>query len=128
MMSPNIINGIDILSLLRARDAFNLFRQDMLTDRDKAGAIRAFEFCYELSWKTMKRFLAVRDLEVTTPRDAIREAAKINWIQSPEQWFDFMKKRNLAPHTYEQEIVEELLEIFDDFSGSLHEFIEAIKK
>lgn len=42
------------------------------SELEKAGAIQAFEICYELSWKTMKRILAYRGLEANSPREVFR--------------------------------------------------------
>ncbi|MEI8295347.1 MAG: hypothetical protein WCG04_02345 [Alphaproteobacteria bacterium] len=36
--------SINIDSLLKAQKVFESFRKDMVNDRDKAGAIQAFEF------------------------------------------------------------------------------------
>lgn len=42
---------IKIDKLKKAQAIFDDFRKDMKTDRDKAGAVQAFEFCYELASK-----------------------------------------------------------------------------
>ena len=123
-----LINGIDISSLLKSKDVFELFRYDMCTDRDKAGAIRAFEFCFEMAWKTMKRILEKRGVTTNSPRDAIREAAKNNLISSPTQWFEFIDMRNVAYHTYDQENVEKVLSIFDTFSHNVDELSFNLKQ
>ena len=66
------IEEIGIENLLKARDRFEEFRRDMITDRDRAGAIQAFEFSYELAWKTIKRVLSKRDIDVMSPRESFR--------------------------------------------------------
>lgn len=119
----HIIDGIDIDSLLRARKTFEEFRKNMITDRDKAGAIQAFEFTYELAWKTMKRVLAKRGIEVGSPRDCIREAAINKLISDPEVWFSFLAIRNRASQTYEQENIDVVLQYFDVFSQAMHQLI-----
>ncbi|WP_341793021.1 MULTISPECIES: HI0074 family nucleotidyltransferase substrate-binding subunit [unclassified Rickettsia] len=114
---------IDISSLVKAQKVFERFRIDMQTDRDKAGAIQAFEFCYELSWKMMKRFLLARGIETGSPKTAFRSAALEEIIVDPEIWFEFQKKRNLTSHIYEQKVAEEIIEIFDLFSTELDKLI-----
>ena len=122
----NVIDGIDISSLLKSKEVFELFRQNMVTDRDKAGAIQAFEFCYELCWKTMKRILKGRGVEVNSPRDVFREAAINRIINDPKIWFDFIEKRNLSTHTYNQLNVDAVLSIFDSFSDASTRLISNI--
>ncbi len=119
---------INVSSLLKARDVFESFRKNLNTDQEKAGAIQAFEFCYELSWKTMKKVLSFRGIEVSTPRDTFREAALAHLIENPRIWFDFIGKRKLTVHTYDQENVEAILSIFDLFSRELNALIENLEK
>jgi nucleotidyltransferase substrate binding protein (TIGR01987 family) len=111
--------GVYFGNLIKARDLFESFRQDMKTERDKAGAVQAFEFCYELSWKTMKRILDVKGLETQSPKDTFREAALNQLIASPEPWFVFQLKRNLTVHTYRIETLNDVLSVFDQFSEEL---------
>jgi nucleotidyltransferase substrate binding protein (TIGR01987 family) len=72
-----MVYDIDVDPFLKASDAFERFRQNLISDQDKAGAIQAFEFSYELSWKTMKRILAYKGIDVRSPRDTFREAAAL---------------------------------------------------
>ena len=118
---------IDLTKLIKAQHVFEEFRQGMKTDRDKAGAVQAFEFCYELSWKMMKRFLASRGQETGSPKDTFRKAAIEKLIEDPEVWFDFQKKRNLTTHTYEQENLEAIVVSFDQFSHELSALINNLK-
>ncbi len=126
-MGKHLINGIDISSLLDAIKIFEQFRTDMVSDRDKAGAIQAFEFCFELSWKTMKRVLAQRGVQTNSPRDTFREAALNQLISDVNQWFIFLENRNLSSHTYKQKNLEQVLNIFDDFSVALNTFIKQLQ-
>jgi hypothetical protein len=49
-----IIDTVNLEPLLKAFKKFELFRQKLDTEQEQAGAIQAFEYCYELSWKTMR--------------------------------------------------------------------------
>jgi nucleotidyltransferase substrate binding protein (TIGR01987 family) len=120
-------SSIDISKLLKAQAVFERFRRDMKDDRDQAGAVRAFEFCYELAWKMMKRFLIARGQETGSPKDTFRAAALEKLIDDPEVWFEFQKKRNLTVHTYEQENLDAIVVIFDLFSTELSMLIDRLK-
>lgn len=117
------VEGVDISNLLKARQVFERFRRHLETEQEQAGAIQAFEFTYEMAWKTMKRILAKRGVEAQSPRDTFREAARNKLISHPEPWFIFLEKRNLTSHTYKEENVKSILVIFDSFSQSLDEFL-----
>ncbi len=118
---------INLEKLKKAQSIFEEFRQNMKTERDKAGATQAFEFCYELAWKIMKRALSSRGLEAESPKDVFRKAAKDKIIYNPEIWFEFQKKRNLTVHIYEYENLEIIISSFDDFSRELSDLISRIE-
>ncbi len=118
---------IDISRLLKAQKVFERFRRDMCNDRDQAGATQAFEFCYELSWKMMKRILAHRGQETGSPKDTFRRAALEKIIDDPQVWFTFLNMRNLTVHTYEEENLQAIVDHFDLFSRELTLFIERIQ-
>ena len=119
---------LNLDKLKKAQSIFEKFRLNMNNDRDKAGAIQAFEFCYELAWKSMKRALSLQGQETGSPKDTFRKAAKEAIIDDPELWFEFQKKRNLTVHTYELENVDSILEAFESFSKELKILITRMEK
>ena len=118
---------IDVSKLHKARRIFERFRHNMQDEQDEAGAVQAFEFCYELAWKMMKRVLQYRGLQVASPKEVFRKAALDNLIDDPEIWFEFQKKRNLTSHTYEQDNVTAILATFDLFSKELEQLIQRLE-
>ncbi len=121
-----IIDGVEISSLLKALNKFEIFRQNLNTEQDKAGAIQAFEYSYELLWKTMKRLLAVRGIIVNSPKETIRLSALEGLLDDPEIWFDFIKKRNITTHTYDEQDIEIVLAILPSFSKESQLFLQKI--
>src|SRR3989338_2241653 len=118
---------IDLSNILKARDIFESFRQNMKTDRDKAGATQAFEFSYELSWRLLKRVLESQGYEVLSHKDTFRKGALAKLIDNPEIWFDFQKMRNLTVHTYREENLDLIVSSFDSFSKELNKLIEKLR-
>jgi nucleotidyltransferase substrate binding protein (TIGR01987 family) len=67
--------------------------------------IQRFEFTFELSWRTLQRFLETdRPLPDTSTRTILREAFAQNFIPDVEVWFAFQKSRNLTSHIYSEEM------------------------
>lgn len=64
------VNGVNIDPLLKAYNKFEEFRGDLKTEKDNAAAIQAFEYCFELVWKTMQRLLEARGKYADSPREA----------------------------------------------------------
>jgi len=126
-----IVGDIDITSLVRASKTLDdaLVRalgeedDDMLRD----ACIQRFEYCFELGWKMMKRVLGYQGVEVNSPRQVFRQATKEGLIGDPEPWFEFLEKRNLTVHTYNNDTAVEIWEILPVFQKSLHELIANFK-
>jgi len=98
-----ILGNINITPLLKAQKAFQIAVKEAKTELEQDGAIQRFEFTFELTWKTLKRILSFKGITANSPRDVFRESAKQNFIEDPTVWFEFIKKRNLSSHTYDQE-------------------------
>jgi len=122
------MDEINTSHIRKAFDVFELFRRNLGTDQEKAGAVQAFEFCYEISWKIMKRILEHRGLEVGSPKDTFRKAHEEKLIDDPEVWFEFQKKRNLTVHTYNAKNLDIIVESFDLFSSEMSSLIERIEQ
>jgi nucleotidyltransferase substrate binding protein (TIGR01987 family) len=120
--------NINLTAILKAQKVFEEFRKDLTTDKDKTATVQAFEFCYELSWKLMKRVLESRGFEIGAPKDAIRKAALDHLIDDPEVWFDFQEKRNLTVHSYDRENLELIVSIFDSFSKEMETLIARVRE
>lgn len=118
---------IDLHYIYKAQEVFERFRKHLSTEQEKAGAVQAFEFCYELAWKLMKRVLESRGLDVGSPKDTFRKAFDEGLIGDPELWFEFQKKRNLSVHTYNEENLDIIVDSFDKFSSELTSLLAKIK-
>lgn len=123
-----ILDEINIGSLLRAFEVLEQFYKVTKTEQERAGTIQAFEFCYELTWKTMKRILKKRGIEVLSPRETFRTAAKEGLIEDAKLWFDFIELRNKTVHTYDQEIAKTVFQGIPQFITTTEKFIQTIKQ
>ncbi len=98
-------------ALSRFREALPLLTDDLRRD----GAIQRFEYVLELTWKTVKRVLVARGVEVGSPRETFRLAAREALIADPAPWFRFLELRNLASDTYRDAVAAQVAECFPDF-------------
>lgn len=122
-----LINNIDISPLLNAQLFLENALKQARSDLEKAGAIQGFEICYELAWKTMKRILAFRGIEVASPRETFRQAALEKLIHHPDAWFEFIRKRNMTVHIYNKKTAEEIFLFLPEFANELQHFIDNLK-
>ena len=126
-MSVLILGDLNIDPILKAQAFLKMAIEEARSDLEKAGAIQAFEICYELSWKTMKRILSYRGIEANSPREVFRLAAQEKLINELDSWFDFIEKRNLTTHVYNLKIAEEIFAFLPTFFQELNLFISRIR-
>ncbi len=80
-------------------------------DIELQGIIQSFEFTFELSWKTLKDFLKNKGVDVSFPRDVIKEAFHHQIIDNGEIWLDMLENRNLIAHTYDEKRAIEVISL-----------------
>jgi nucleotidyltransferase substrate binding protein (TIGR01987 family) len=80
-----------------------------LSELEKQGLIKAFEYTFELAWNTLKDFLEYQgQSDIYGSRDTIRQAFKIGLIKDGKSWMDMLKSRNMTSHSYNEETAEEI--------------------
>ena len=88
-----------------------------LSELEKQGLIKAFEYTSDLAWNTLKDFLEFQgQTDIYGSRDATRRAFQLGIIENGETWMDMLKSRNTTSHTYNIEVAEEICQaILDDY-------------
>ena len=78
-------------------------------DLERAGLIKTFEFCFELSWNVLKDLLFYEGYDVKVPRAVIRKSFEVDYIDEDdcEALLAALDKRNLLSHTYWGEVALE---------------------
>lgn len=70
---------------------------------EKAGALQAFEFTFELAWKMLKDYLEAQGVPVKMPRETLKAAFSAELISDGHVWIAMLDSRNAAAHTYDEE-------------------------
>lgn len=95
-------------SLKPLRDALSSLEEIVNEPENKVirdAVIQRFEYTFELSWKTLKRYFELNNkLREENVKNIFREAGKQGLIESVEQWFGFLHARNLTSHTYSEKV------------------------
>lgn len=108
-------------TLKRSNDDKLMSQLDDITQMAiKSGAIKNFEFTYELCWKFMQRWIKENGIaeEAEFPRtrkELFRMAAKHGLIEKSENWFEYGNARNLTSHTYDDEKAKEIYTVTFNF-------------
>lgn len=115
-------------ALAQLQQAAALARQRELSDLERQGVVKAFEFTQELAWNVMKDYLTYQGITgITGSRDAIREAFRQNLVNDGEGWMETIVSRNRAAHTYNEEVAREIVDktvscylgLFEAFAGRM---------
>ncbi|BBB90017.1 MAG TPA: nucleotidyltransferase substrate binding protein [Methylomusa anaerophila] len=95
----------------------------------KMALIQAFEFTFELVWKTLKDYMEEEGFEVNSPKAVLRQAYQANYISNGDVWMEALKKRNNTVHNYDASLMEETVNfIIDDFYPALKEWYLAFSE
>jgi nucleotidyltransferase substrate binding protein (TIGR01987 family) len=90
-------------ALARLTEALVLQKQRPLSDLERQGLIKAFEFTHELAWNTLKDYAEFKGIMgLIGSRDATRTAFKIGLIEDGENWMAMIKSRNETSHAYDE--------------------------
>jgi nucleotidyltransferase substrate binding protein (TIGR01987 family) len=114
-------------NLKKALETLKTGYKDNPSELERDGIIQRFEYCVELCWKTSKRVLFEKGIQVDVPKNVFRELANIGWISNPEVWLEFIDKRNKASHIYHIQIAQEIFSVIPQFiieSASLLDTLE----
>ncbi len=83
-----------------------------LSQLEKEGAIRRFEYCLELAWKTARDFLEESGLVVApvTPREVFRQAAVTGMVPDGQVWIDMLNHRTHLAHSCDGVVLAEVVD------------------
>lgn len=74
--------------------------KETLSEMERQGLIKAFEFTYELAWNTLRDYLLYQGItDIVGSRDTIRTAFRENLIENGEEWMNMLQSRNRTSHT-----------------------------
>lgn len=122
---------IDKIKLEELKSAFFRLKEgvsEVENDLDRDGVIQRFEFTFELVWKAIQEYARLSGLEVVSPKDAFRVAADLKLIDSPEDWFTFLKDRNETTHLYSEDQAREIFSHIPNFIDKVESLISKLSK
>ena len=95
-------------------------RLDRLDEELRDACIQRFKYCFELSWKMLKRQIEAEtantaEVDGYSKRTLFRVAAERGLIDSPEPWFVYLVQRNKTSHAYNTQVATELAAILENF-------------
>ncbi len=74
------------------------------TDLLRDGVIQRFEFCTELTWKSIREYLLDQGYtDINSPKSVLKTAFSDGIINDEQGWLDILNSRNITSHIYDEE-------------------------
>lgn len=108
-------------ALDRLKEA-SLLPSDNTINQD--ATIQRFEFTFELCWKIMQTIVSQNKQNIYGPKNVIRVTAQLGIIDDPQIWFDFLEKRNLTAHTYDEKTAQAVYQAAKKFVPYVEELLK----
>jgi nucleotidyltransferase substrate binding protein (TIGR01987 family) len=83
------------------------------------GTIQRFEFVIELYWKTFKRLLEMEGIQTNTPRESLKKAYEVQWINDDVAWLQMLRDRNETSHVYNEETAKKIYKNIQTYFSEL---------
>jgi nucleotidyltransferase substrate binding protein (TIGR01987 family) len=124
-----IMNEINLDLLDKALKSLEQIIKKEKDEIIRDATIQRFEYTFEISWKTLKRYFKLNNnINIHNLKDIFREAGKHSLIDSVENWFSYLESRNLTSHTYNLEIAEEVYKSAKNFSYDARKMLSKLEK
>lgn len=108
----NLVDFEQLRKALKALgDVVSLPKGQIPHDILRDSAIQRFEFSFEMTWKTLRRYIHVYyGKSEKHARAVLKLAYEMNLIDDVKQWDKFLEARNLSSHEYGEHISEQLFD------------------
>lgn len=111
------MNSSDDIRWIQRFQSFNkaflqlerFIKKDEVNEMEQQGLIKAFEYTFELAWKTLQDLLKEKGYSnIIGPKPVIQQAFEDGLISNGNAWLKMLISRNLTSHTYDEETAEEI--------------------
>jgi nucleotidyltransferase substrate binding protein (TIGR01987 family) len=97
-------------ALAALKNAVELAAARTLTDLEKQGMIKGFEFTFEMAWNVMKDYLEDQGITgIIGSKGAARYAFNNGLIEDGQVWLDMIESRNISSHSYDEATANDLV-------------------
>ena len=116
-------------ALAAMKSAVELAASRELTDLEKQGLIKGFEFTFELAWNVMKDYLEEQGITgIVGSKGAVRQAYNKGIVNDGQVWIDMIEARNISARTYDNETANKLQkEIIETFYEKFSTFAQKME-
>jgi nucleotidyltransferase substrate binding protein (TIGR01987 family) len=122
------MSNIKINNFVKAVANFKEVLLENKTNIIRDSAIKRYEICYELCWKSVQELLKNEGLEIcNSPKSCFKSAFNLGLIENEEVFADMVQNRNLTTHTYDEDLADKIYQKFDGYYLVLNDLATSIK-
>ena len=123
-MSNNYILDDFEKAIENLKEVLGIEKNDIVRD----SAIKRFELCYDLAWKSIKNHAKKQGMECYSPRECFKSAFQLKLIDNDKNWLDMIENRNLSAHLYDEKSADKIFARLPDYLNSFKDLLLNLKK
>ena len=98
------------------------------TEITRDSAIKRFEICFDLAWKSIKVYAKSQGVECYSPRDCFKTAFQLKLIDYEHDWLKMIESRNLTTHLYKEEYADKVYLDLQNYLELFKKLLSQLKK
>lgn len=110
----------------RLKEALDAPRNEITRD----SAIKRFELCFDVAWKSVKDFVREKGVECHSPKNCFQAGLQNGLIEIADErdWDEMIKERNLAVHTYDVDLANDIYRKLPTYLALFEKLASSFKK
>ena len=111
---------------IRLKEALSAPKNEIVRD----SAIKRFEMCFDLAWKSVKDYVREEGVECHNPKTCFEAGFQSGLIEiaNEEQWSKMVGSRNLTVHTYNEELADEVYSLLSEYLVLFEKLVPKLEK
>lgn len=89
-------------------------------------AIKRFELCFDLAWKSIKSRAKKEGLECYSPRACFKTAFQLELVENDELWPNMIEDRNRSVHIYSEQSADKIYSHLGDYYRHLKKLFKKL--
>jgi len=98
------------------------------TEIHRDSAIKRFELCFDLAWKSIKEYAKKQGVECNSPRACFKTAFQLQLIDYDERWLTMIDDRNLTTHLYKEEYADQVYPKLPEYLEMFQKLLNKLEK
>ncbi len=110
------MNHIKVNHFVKSVDRFKEVLLENKIDIIRDSAIKRYETCYELAWRSVQELLKNEGLGIcNSPKNCFKSAFNLGLIENEIIFSNMVQNRNLTTHTYDEVLANKIYQQFNDY-------------